>query len=234
MADKPDTIVLIHGFWVTPRSWEDWKARYEAKATGPHARVSRVRGRGRGAERRPHADRGAHGPRGHRAPRVRYRRARRAADPDGSLGRRGVHPAADGSWLRRGGCGDQLGAHRGRQGGAALADQVDVPGAQEPCQPPQGGGVHLRAVALCVHEHVRRGGVAAICTSATTSRLPATSSGAACSRTSTPATTTRTSTTTTPIGRRSCSSRGARTTSCPRRSNARTPSTTRPKARSPR
>src|SRR4051794_14057395 len=27
----PDTIVLIHGFWVTPRSWEDWKARYEAK-----------------------------------------------------------------------------------------------------------------------------------------------------------------------------------------------------------
>lgn len=27
----PDTIVLVHGFWVTPRSWEDWKARYEAK-----------------------------------------------------------------------------------------------------------------------------------------------------------------------------------------------------------
>jgi pimeloyl-ACP methyl ester carboxylesterase len=27
----PDTIVLIHGFWVTPRSWEEWKAYYEAK-----------------------------------------------------------------------------------------------------------------------------------------------------------------------------------------------------------
>jgi pimeloyl-ACP methyl ester carboxylesterase len=27
----PDTIVLIHGFWVTPRSWEDWKAYYESK-----------------------------------------------------------------------------------------------------------------------------------------------------------------------------------------------------------
>jgi pimeloyl-ACP methyl ester carboxylesterase len=26
----PDTIVLIHGFWVTPRSWEHWKDRYEA------------------------------------------------------------------------------------------------------------------------------------------------------------------------------------------------------------
>jgi pimeloyl-ACP methyl ester carboxylesterase len=28
---RPDTIVLIHGFWVTPRSWEHWKARYEGK-----------------------------------------------------------------------------------------------------------------------------------------------------------------------------------------------------------
>ncbi|RFU20865.1 alpha/beta hydrolase [Geodermatophilus marinus] len=27
----PDTIVLVHGFWVTPRSWEGWKARYEAQ-----------------------------------------------------------------------------------------------------------------------------------------------------------------------------------------------------------
>jgi pimeloyl-ACP methyl ester carboxylesterase len=27
----PDTIVLVHGFWVTPRSWEGWKARYEAR-----------------------------------------------------------------------------------------------------------------------------------------------------------------------------------------------------------
>ncbi|NJP33272.1 alpha/beta hydrolase [Micromonospora thermarum] len=28
---KPDTIVLIHGFWVTPLSWEAWKAHYEAQ-----------------------------------------------------------------------------------------------------------------------------------------------------------------------------------------------------------
>lgn len=27
----PDTVVLIHGFWVTPRSWEEWIAHYEAK-----------------------------------------------------------------------------------------------------------------------------------------------------------------------------------------------------------
>jgi pimeloyl-ACP methyl ester carboxylesterase len=27
----PDAIVLIHGFWVTPRSWEHWVTHYEAK-----------------------------------------------------------------------------------------------------------------------------------------------------------------------------------------------------------
>jgi len=31
MADTPDTIVLIHGLWMTPRSWEHWKERYEGK-----------------------------------------------------------------------------------------------------------------------------------------------------------------------------------------------------------
>jgi pimeloyl-ACP methyl ester carboxylesterase len=28
---SPDTIVLVHGFWVTPRSWEHWVEHYEAK-----------------------------------------------------------------------------------------------------------------------------------------------------------------------------------------------------------
>lgn len=27
----PDTIVLLHGFWVTPRSWENWITHYEAR-----------------------------------------------------------------------------------------------------------------------------------------------------------------------------------------------------------
>jgi pimeloyl-ACP methyl ester carboxylesterase len=30
-ATSPDTIVLIHGFWVTPRSWEHWVTHYEGK-----------------------------------------------------------------------------------------------------------------------------------------------------------------------------------------------------------
>ena len=36
MPTTPDTIVLIHGFWVTPRSWEHWKTRYEAKGFTVH------------------------------------------------------------------------------------------------------------------------------------------------------------------------------------------------------
>jgi pimeloyl-ACP methyl ester carboxylesterase len=27
----PDTVVLVHGFWVTPRSWEKWVERYERR-----------------------------------------------------------------------------------------------------------------------------------------------------------------------------------------------------------
>ncbi len=36
MADVSD-IVLIHGFWVTPRSWEHWITRYEARGFTVHA-----------------------------------------------------------------------------------------------------------------------------------------------------------------------------------------------------
>jgi pimeloyl-ACP methyl ester carboxylesterase len=27
----PDTVVLVHGLWMTPRSWEEWVAHFEAK-----------------------------------------------------------------------------------------------------------------------------------------------------------------------------------------------------------
>ena len=54
----PDTIVLIHGFWVTPRSWEEWISYYQDKGLpGPGSGLSRVRGRGRGPQRRPDTDR---------------------------------------------------------------------------------------------------------------------------------------------------------------------------------
>jgi hypothetical protein len=31
LETTPDTIVLIHGLWVTPRSWEKWKTHFETK-----------------------------------------------------------------------------------------------------------------------------------------------------------------------------------------------------------
>jgi pimeloyl-ACP methyl ester carboxylesterase len=31
MASAPDTIVLIHGLWMTPLAWEHWAARYEER-----------------------------------------------------------------------------------------------------------------------------------------------------------------------------------------------------------
>ena len=37
VTTKPDTIVMIHGLWMTPRSWEHWKKRYEARGYTVHA-----------------------------------------------------------------------------------------------------------------------------------------------------------------------------------------------------
>src|SRR4029453_14853533 len=30
-TSQPDTVVLIHGLWMTPRSWEHWKERFESR-----------------------------------------------------------------------------------------------------------------------------------------------------------------------------------------------------------
>ena len=31
MADSTDTVVLIHGLWMTPLAWEHWVARYQER-----------------------------------------------------------------------------------------------------------------------------------------------------------------------------------------------------------
>ncbi len=31
MTKTPDTIVFIHGLWMTPRSWEQWAPHYESR-----------------------------------------------------------------------------------------------------------------------------------------------------------------------------------------------------------
>ena len=34
--DSPRHVVLVHGLWVTPRSWEHWVPRYEARGLTVH------------------------------------------------------------------------------------------------------------------------------------------------------------------------------------------------------
>jgi hypothetical protein len=92
-----------------------------------------------------------------------------AADPDGPLRRRGVHPAHAGSRLRRSRRGDQLGPHRGCARGAAVAAQVDLSGAsdgraQEGCQVLPSSSGATRSPTPSPRRSPGR------CTSATTSR----------------------------------------------------------------
>jgi hypothetical protein len=48
--EYPDTIVLIHGLWLTPRSWEGWIKRYEEAGYTVLARAGPARPR---TSRRP-------------------------------------------------------------------------------------------------------------------------------------------------------------------------------------
>ena len=136
-AATPDTIVLIHGFWVTPRSWEHWIAHYEARGfrvLAPAYPGFEVEVEALNAD--PTPIEAVTVPQIIDAPRGGRRRARAAADPDRPLGRRRVHPDPARPRPRRRRRRDQLGADRGRQGRPALADPGDVPGPQEPGQPP--------------------------------------------------------------------------------------------------
>ena len=224
----PDTIVLVHGFWVTPRSWEHWITHYEQRASRSsrrRTRASRSRSK-RSTPIRPSIAEVT-------APAIIShfedgdRRARLAADHHRPLGRRRVHPGAARPRLRRGRCRAQLGADRGRQGDAAVAGQVDVPGAQEPGQPAP-GRPDRRSTSGTTPSPTRSPGRSPTrCTSATPSRRPGgilwdsvlanLDAGPPGGVGRLPATTT---------AHRCCSSPAARTTSCRRRCSGRTPSTT--------
>ena len=136
-----------------------------------------------------------------------------AADPDRPLGRRRVHADPARPRLRR------RAASRSTRRPTEGVKRVPLsqiratfPVLKNPANRHRAVGFTPGAVALRVHEHVQRGGVAARSTSATTSPPRARSSGAARWPTSTRARTTTTSTTTTTTARRCCSSPAARTT----------------------
>ena len=226
----PDTIVLIHGFWVTPRSWEHWITHYESKGyrvLAPATRASRSRSR----------------PSTPTPPRSRTLTVPAIVEHlESVIGELDTPPilmghSAGGAFTQilldhgfgAAGVAIELGADRGRPGRAAVAAQVDVPGAQEPGNRHQRRRLHPRAVALRVHQHASPRRSRARCTSATT--IPASGGDPVGQRArQRPARPPghAGSTTTTTTARRCCSSPAARTTSCRRRSSSPTPSTTSP------
>ncbi len=151
----PDTIVLIHGFWVTPRSWEDWKARYEARGynvltpayPGLEVEVEALNEDPTPLEQLT-------------VPAI----VEHLESVVGGLDQPPIimgHSAGgvftqlllDKGYGAAGG-GDQLGADRGRQARAAGAGEGDVPGAEEPGQPAPRGRLHARPVELRVHQRL--------------------------------------------------------------------------------
>ena len=143
----PDTIVLIHGFWVTPRSWEDWIKHYETKGykvIAPAYPGFEVEVEALNADPSPIEAVTVPQIIGHLEEVVGE--PRQATDSDRPFRRRRLHPDPVGSRLRRGRRRDQLGADRGRPGHPAVPGEIDVPGTQEPGEPAPRSRFHARAV----------------------------------------------------------------------------------------
>src|ERR687892_557226 len=130
---RPDTIVLIHGFWVTPRSWENWISHYEDRGyrvLAPTYPGFEVEVEALNADPTPIEEVTV-------PPIVEH-----LESVVGELGSPPIligHSAGgvftqillDHGFGAAGG-GDQLGPDRGRQGCPSLPDQVDVSRPQEP------------------------------------------------------------------------------------------------------
>src|SRR5215207_9889329 len=118
-----DTIVLIHGLWVTPRSWEHWIERYEGR--GYHVLAPAYPGLEAEVEtlnENPSPIEALTVP----AVVEHYEGRRRVgapADHHGPLLRRSAHPDLARPRVRRRRGGYRLRARRGHQGRSSLADQ---------------------------------------------------------------------------------------------------------------
>ena len=129
----PDTIVLIHGFWVTPRSWEQWIPHYEAKGfrvLAPAYPGFDVEVEALNADPTPVAALTVPAIIEHLE--VAGRDARGTADPDGPLGRRRVHPGLARPRVRRGRRRHELRTDRRCPRHPRVAGARDMAGAQEP------------------------------------------------------------------------------------------------------
>ena len=229
MAATPDTIVLIHGFWVTPRSWEDWMARYEShgyRVLAPAYPGFEVEVEALNADPTPIEELTVPAIIEHLESVVRELDA-----PPILMGH-----SAGGVFTQ------QLMDHGYGAAGVAINSaptegvrvvplsqiKATFPVLKNPANRHKAVGFTLRAVALRVHKHVQRGGGTRAVRALPHPGFRARLLGKRAREHPARPRTTPTSTTRTPTGRRCCSSLAARTTSCPRRSSARTRSTTSP------
>ena len=191
-ASTNPPIVLIHGLWMTPRSWEHWKERYERRGyevlapayPGLEVEVEALR-----EDPSPIASLSVPDTVDHLESVIRE--LDRAAVFDGPLVRRAADAAVARPRPRGRGRGDRLGSAGGHPQGPAGADQGPLRRVQESGQPPPRGAADAQAVPLRVHQHARARRSPRRSTSAITSRRPAASSGTASWPTSSPATRTR-------------------------------------------
>ena len=217
-SGAPDTIVLIHGLWMTALSWEHWVERYEARGYNVHRPELARHGRRRRRAARRHRRRSTHlgvdeivdHYAGH------HPRARHAADHHGPLLRRRVH--ADPARPRASGAAgvaiDSAPLSRACSRLPRSTLQSGFPVLKNPANRHRAVAADPRGVPLRVHQHADRGGVRGRLRALRRARARA----ASCSRARSP-TSTRTrrgrSTSTTTTARRCCSSPAARTTSRP-------------------
>ena len=212
-ATTLDTIVLIHGFWVTPRSWEHWIAHYETRGyrvLAPAYPGFEVEVEALNADPTPiealtvpaiveHLE-GVVG------------ELDVAAHPDRPLGRRDFTQILLDHGFGAAGVAINSAPTEGVRRDPPVPDQVAVPGPQEPGQPPPGRRLHPRAVALRVHEHLQRGGVPSAVRALPRPGIGRDLLGERARQPGARPPGLPTSTTRTTSGRRCCSSRAARTT----------------------
>ncbi len=204
---NPDTIVLIHGFWVTPRSWEHWKAHYESKGFTVHTpgypgfevEVEALRD-----DPTPIADLTIEAIVSHLESFLDTLDDH--ADPHGSLRGGAFMQVVMDHGYGCAGVGLNSAPDRRRPRHALDPAALDVPGVQESAQPPPSRRVRPQAVEVRLHQHLHRRGIAGLLRALP---HPCVRTGR-CStrswRTSSPATRTPGWTSRTPPARRCCSS----------------------------
>ena len=154
----PDTIVLVHGFWVTPRSWEHWITHYEARGyrvLAPGYPGFEVEVEALNEDPSPIE--------ALTAPAIieHFEDVLGELDSPPIL----IGHSAGGAFVQvlldhgfgAAGVAMNSAPTEGVEGRAVLAAALDLPGPEEPGEPSQGRRLRLRPVQLRVHEHVRGG-----------------------------------------------------------------------------